>query len=295
MREITLEELLGAGCHFGHQVTRSNPKARDFIFETRNNISIIDLVKTRQTLEAAGHFVKELAEKGKTLIVVGTKSQAREVVREAMAKTEENKLGENLYWVTARWVGGLLTNLSEVKKNFKRLKDLEFFLGNEEERSKYTKKEISLFQKEKQKLADLYEGVKNLEKTPDALFIIDTHLEDLAVREAKKTKVATVGITDTNADPYLIDYPIAANDDALGSIKLIVDYIIDAWIEGRKNPESGAKDRELDIEKSDAREREKEVKADKKPKEKEKKSNPKEQNPKEQKSKPGLKPKVKKA
>ncbi|MCL5746679.1 MAG: 30S ribosomal protein S2 [Patescibacteria group bacterium] len=248
MREITLEELLEAGCHFGHQVTRSNPKARDFIFETRNNICIIDLAKTKETLEEAGRFIKELAEKGENLIIVGTKNQAKDILREAMEKTAKDSDSEGLYWVTSRWVGGLLTNLSEVKKNFKRLKDLDLLLKSEDVRTKYTKKEIGLYQKEKQKLEELYGGIKDMDKVPNALFIIDTHLEDLAVREARKTNVRTVGIVDTNADPYLIDYPIAANDDALGSIKLITDYIIDAWIEGRRNSESRINNSELKTE-----------------------------------------------
>ena len=246
MREITLEELLEAGCHFGHQVTRSNPKARDFVFEARDNIHIIDLAKTKQGLEEAGVYVKELAEKGGTLLVVATKRQAQGIIQEEIKRvkdlfnTEGKAENDGLYYVTNRWIGGVLTNLSEVSKNYKKLSDLKERIANAEERAKYTKREVGLWEKEKQRLEALYGGVAQLKEKPDALFIIDSHLEDMAVREAANMKVATVAIVDTNADPHVIDYPIPANDDAVGSIKLIATYIMDAWIEGRKEFEANA-------------------------------------------------------
>ena len=242
MREITLEELLEAGCHFGHQVTRSNPKARDFIFEARDNIHIIDLAKTKEGLEEAAAFIKDVASKNGVLVVVGTKRQAKTIVEEEVKRAADN----NLFFITNRWVGGLLTNFSEVSKNFKKLHDFETDLADDEVRARYTKKEIGGWEKEKNKLENLYGGVAKITKKPDALFIIDSHLENLAVREALVTHVPTVGIVDTNADPGVLDYPIPANDDAVGSIKLIVTYIIDAWIEGRKNYESGIKKQELE-------------------------------------------------
>ncbi len=234
MREITLEELLEAGCHFGHQVTRHNPKSRDFVFEARDNIHIIDLAKTKEGLEAAGAFIKALASRGGVLIILGTKRQARSIVQEALQKAKDNEATEGLFSVTNRWIGGILTNFSEVAKNYKKLKDITARLKNDDEKAGYTKKEIGLWEKDRQKLESFYGGVSEMKKIPDALFIIDTHLEDLAVREARQMGVSTVGIVDTNADPAVIDYPIPANDDAVGSIKLIVDYIIDAWIEGKK-------------------------------------------------------------
>lgn len=233
MRDVTLEELLEAGCHFGHQVTRQNPKARDFIFEARDNIHVIDLAKTKEGLEAAGAFVRKLAAKGGTLLVLGTKRQAQGIVSEETKRAKEAD-SNGLFFVTSRWIGGTLTNFEEVAKNFRRLKDLTARLANEEERAKYTKKEVGLWEKKRVKLASFYGGIADMEKLPDAFFIIDTHLEDLAVREALKTGVTTVGIVDTNADPTVIDYPIPANDDAVGSIKLITSYIMDGWIEGRK-------------------------------------------------------------
>lgn len=252
MREITLEELLAAGCHFGHQVTRQNPKARDFVYEARDGIHIIDLAKTKQGLEEAAAFIRDLARKPEsTLVVVGTKRQAQPVVEAQVKKVQEEKVGDGLFFVTNRWIGGLLTNFSEVSKNFKKLEDLAAKLSDEEEKSKYTKKEVGQWGKEKTKLESFYGGVNTLKKVPDALFIIDSHTEDLAVREAKVMSVKTVAIVDTNADPHLIDYPIAANDDALGSIELITSYIIDAWIEGRKDAELRVKNEELRIKKEE--------------------------------------------
>jgi len=248
MRTITLEELLEAGCHFGHQVTRSNPKAREFIFEVRDNIHIIDLAKTKQGLEDAGSFIKDLAARYGTLIIVGTKRQARGIVEEALRQAQGKEAGKGLFYVTNRWVGGLLTNFSEVSKNFEKLKTLSENLKDEDLKTKYTKKEIGLWEKERQKLERVYGGVSSIKGKPDAIFIVDSHFEDLAVREAAKMGVATVAVVDTNADPDVIDYPIPANDDAVGSIKLIVSYIIDAWLEGRKegikNQESRIKDEE---------------------------------------------------
>ncbi|MBI2032232.1 MAG: 30S ribosomal protein S2 [Candidatus Levybacteria bacterium] len=235
MRDITLEELLEAGCHFGHQVTRSNPKARDYIFEARDGIHIIDLVKSKEGLEEAAVFVKSLALRpDSNLVIVGTKRQAHPVVAEVFQKAKDAGVSDGLFYVTQRWIGGLFTNFSEVSKNFKKLEDLEKKLASPEEKSKYTKKEIGDWETERQKLENLYGGIRNLKKTPDALFIIDAKLEELAIREAIKTGVTTVSIADTNSDPHIIDYPIPANDDAVGSISLILHYIIDAWIEGRK-------------------------------------------------------------
>lgn len=238
MKQITLEELLEAGCHFGHQVTRGNPKARDFVFEARDNIQIIDLAKTKEGLEEAGDFVKKLGEKGGNLLVVGTKRQARGIIEQETSRIQELLREDkkdhpgNIYYITERWIGGMLTNFSEVSKNFKKLKDLNEKLVSAEERAKYTKKEVGQWQKEKQRLESFYKGVFEMQGKPDALFIIDSHLEELAVKEARSMGVETVAVVDTNSDPFLIDHPIPANDDAVGSIQLIVSYILDAWAEG---------------------------------------------------------------
>jgi len=237
MRNITLEELLEAGCHFGHQVTRGNPKSRDFVFEARDGIHIIDLSKTKEGLEEAGKFIKSLANNpNANLVIVGTKRQTQEVLSKELERMKgviKNEPG--LYFVRNRWIGGLLTNFSEVSKNFKKLNDLNRKLENKSEQAGFTKKEIGSWAKEKEKLENLYGGVHKLTKVPDALFIIDSHLENLAVIEATKMNVPTVAITDTNSDPHLVDYPIPANDDAVGSLELIIAYILDAWSEGRNS------------------------------------------------------------
>ena len=241
MRNISLEELLEAGCHFGHQVTRSNPKARDFIFEAREGVHIIDLSKTKEGLEEAGRFVKSMGQKeGTVMVVVGTKRQAKGIIEEEAKKVLQELQGKQegelagLYYVTNRWIGGLLTNFSEISKNFQKLIDLTTRINDPAEREKFTKKEVGGWEKERQKLERLYGGVYKISKTPALLFIVDSHLENLAVREAQKTGVPTVAIVDTNADPQAVDYPIPANDDAVGSIELIVGYIMEAWVEGRK-------------------------------------------------------------
>src|SRR3990167_5514266 len=177
MRDITLKELLEAGCHFGHQVTRQNPKAREFIFQAREGVHIIDLAKTRENLIAAGEFVQTVAKNGGTIVFVGTKRQARSIVLEAAKKA-------GAFVVTERWVGGTLTNIDEVTKNYKKLHDLRAKLVSDEEKAKYTKKEVGMWDKERVKLDKFYAGIADLTGLPQAIFIVDTHKEDLAVREA---------------------------------------------------------------------------------------------------------------
>lgn len=237
MKNISLEELLEAGCHFGHQVARSNPKSRDFIFEARDGIHIIDLGKTKECLEDAGKFIKSVGQTpGSNLVIVGTKRQAQEILKSELDRvTGEIKGDPGLFTVTNKWIGGLLTNFSEVSKNFKKLNDLEHKLNTPSEQEGYTKKEIGDWGKEKEKLESFYGGVYKMNKKPDAMFIIDSHLEHLAVAEATKMGVTTVAITDTNSDPLIVDYPIPANDDAVGSLQLVIGYILDSWKEGKSS------------------------------------------------------------
>ncbi|OGH17271.1 MAG: 30S ribosomal protein S2 [Candidatus Levybacteria bacterium RIFCSPHIGHO2_02_FULL_40_18] len=238
MHEITLEELLEAGCHFGHQVNRRNPKADIFIFEARSNIHIINLEKTREGLVAAGKYLLDLSSKGGYIVFVGTKRQAKEIVKEEVGRAKSLS-AKGIFYVTSRWVGGTLTNFSEVAKNFKRLSQLNEFIQNPQQ--EYTKREIVLFTRERDKLKNLYEGISEMDRIPDALVIIGTQHETTAVREAIKNDMTTVGIVDTNADPTVIEYPIPANDDAVGSIKLITSYLVDAWIEGADRASAPAK------------------------------------------------------
>jgi small subunit ribosomal protein S2 len=269
MRTISLEELLEAGCHFGHQVSRQNAKAREYIFEARDGIHIIDLEKTKEGLEDAAKFVREVAKKNGLFVVVGTKRQALGVLEEEQKRLKAEGI-DGVYFITKRWIGGTLTNSSEVAKNYKKLKDITEKLKDPNARSKYTKKELSDLEKTRQKLEGFYGGISDIPTLPDAIFIIDTHLEHVAASESRKAGIPSIGITDTNADPIIIDYPIPANDDAVGSIKLIMDYIIDAWIEGRKNKEQAesAKPEEKKAEKpqSEAKETKKEVKKSSAPK-----------------------------
>lgn len=232
MRQITLEELLEAGCHFGHQVNRRNPKANRYIFEARQGVNIINLESTQEGLMAAAEYVKSLAEKGGSLVVVGTKRQAQAIVQEEVARARE-ATPDSIYFITSRWIGGIFTNFEEVKKNFKKLVDLEKIITSPD-RGGYTKREVGLFEKELIKLKDIYGGLYTIKQAPDAVFIIDTHGENTAVREAARVGLTTIGITDTNADPSEVDYSIPANDDAVGSIKLITSFLIDAWLEGSK-------------------------------------------------------------
>ncbi len=238
MNTITLEELLEAGCHFGHQTTRHNPKSRDYIFEARDNIHIIDLGKTKEGLDNAAVYLRDLAKKNGNIIVVGTKRQAQPIIETEVKRAVDTLkakgiIDPGLFYITKRWIGGILTNFTELEKNIKKLKDLELRLNDETEKAKYTKKEIGLWAREKQKLESYYNGILNMKKNPEALIIVDTHTEHLAVREARQTHVKTIGIVDTNSDPTIIDYPIPANDDAVGSIQIIVAHLIDAWIEGK--------------------------------------------------------------
>lgn len=233
MKQITLEELLEAGCHFGHQVNRRNPKANRYIFEARGGVNIINLESTQEGLIAAAEYIKGLASRGGSLVVVGTKRQAQSIVKEEVKRARE-ATPDTIHYITSRWIGGTLTNFDEVKKNFQRLVELEKIVTSED-RGGYTKREVGLFEKELTKLKDIYGGLYTMKGIPDAVFIIDTHAENTAVREANRVGLTTVGITDTNADPSEVDHAIPANDDAVGSVKLITSYLIDAWLEGSKD------------------------------------------------------------
>jgi small subunit ribosomal protein S2 len=249
MKAITLEELLEAGCHFGHQVTRQNPKAREFVFEARDNIHIIDLGKTKEGLEESAQFLLNEAKKeNSTLLIVGTKRQAEPIVVEEVKRvTEDGKKDVGLFTVTKRWMGGTLTNTLAISRNYARLKEIKENLHTDEWKAKYTKKELMLFEREMQKLEAYYGGISSMKAMPTALFVIDTHTEDLAVREGRRMNVPVVGIVDTNADPDLVDYVIPANDDAVGSLKLLIGYILDAWVEGKT---AGEKEKSAAVEKA---------------------------------------------
>ena len=222
--DISLRALLEAGCHFGHQVSRWNPKANEFIYGSREGIHIIDLVKTKKALENAYKFLVDQAGQNKTIIFVGTKRQARSLIKE-----ESTRIGT--YYISERWIGGLLTNWDEVIKNLEKIRKLEERIANVE--GIYKKAEVGKFKFQLARLLKFYEGIRELKTTPDVLVVVDVKKEDNAVREAKRTGVKVVGMVDTNSDPIMADIAIPANDDAVGSLKLIINYLAEAVLEGK--------------------------------------------------------------
>jgi small subunit ribosomal protein S2 len=221
-----IKQLLEAGVHFGHQTKRWNPKMKKFIFGSRSGIYIIDLEKTEECINKARDFLLDLAAKGEVMLFVGTKKQAKEVVR-------EEALRAGMYHVTERWPGGLLTNFATIKKSINRLKEIEA-MKEDGTFAKLTKKEVAGLEKEMAKLRKNFSGISQMEKMPKAIFIVDTQKEDTAVKEARRLSIPIVGLIDTNSNPDLIDYPIPGNDDATKSIKAVATLLADAVIEGRK-------------------------------------------------------------
>ena len=227
MAVVTMKQLLDSGTHFGHQTRRWNPKMRRFIFAERNGIHIIDLQKTLRQIELAQKMVREVVLRGENVLFVCTKRQLAGIVRD-----EAERCGA--MFVTERWLGGMLTNYQTVKKQVKKLKELE--AGSEEggEFANYTKKEQLLMTRQRDKLAKYLSGIKSMNRLPGMLFIIDSKKERIAVSEANKLGVPIVAIVDTNADPDLITVPIAGNDDAIRSVELIAKAISETITEARR-------------------------------------------------------------
>jgi small subunit ribosomal protein S2 len=224
--EVTIKDLLEAGVHFGHQTKRWNPKMKGFIFTDRNGIYIIDLQKTLICLDRARQKVKEVVEKGQDVIFVGTKKQAKEVIKE-----EAKRCG--MPHVTERWLGGMLTNFHTIRLNIKRLKDLEK-MKEDGTYQKLTKKEVLKLERIREKLDKAIGGIKEVNRLPGLLYVVDSKKERISVAEANKLKIPVVAIIDTNSDPEPIDFPIAGNDDAIKSIKVISHEIADAVLEAQK-------------------------------------------------------------
>jgi small subunit ribosomal protein S2 len=222
---IAIKDLLEAGVHFGHQTKRWNPKMKDYIFGERNGIYIIDLNKTAKKFRDAEEFVANLAAEGKTVLFVGTKRQAQDVISD-----EAQRCG--MFFVNQRWLGGLLTNFTTIQRSLGRLRDLEAMVTD----GRYdtlSKKEIARAEKEKRKLLKNLEGIRQMSRLPDTIFVVDTRKEKIAVDEARKLKIPVIGIVDTNCDPDEVDYVIPGNDDALRAIRLFTNKIADAVIEGK--------------------------------------------------------------
>lgn len=217
-----MTELLEAGVHFGHQTKRWNPKMKPFIFEKRNAIYIINLGETVRQLDEATEFLRNVSARGGKVLFVGCKKQAQEAIKEAAEACGQ-------FYVNQRWLGGTLTNLATIRKSIGRLKYIED-LEKQPEYSKMGKQEIAAVRREGEKLKRNLEGIRNMEKHPDAIIIIDTSREAIAVAEAKRLNIPTVAIVDTNADPDLINYPIAGNDDAIRAIRIVLQKLVDAIV-----------------------------------------------------------------
>ena len=219
-----MTELLEAGVHFGHQTKRWNPKMKPFIFEKRNAIYIIDLGATVRQLDSATKFLGDVAAKNGKVLFVGCKKQAQEAIKEAAQACGQ-------FYVNQRWLGGTLTNLATIRKSIARLKYIEEIEQNPIF-SQMGKKELAAMGREGEKLKRNLEGIRNMEKLPDVMVVIDTTREAIAVAEAKRLNIPIVAIVDTNADPELIDYPIAGNDDAIRAIRIVLQKVVDAIVSG---------------------------------------------------------------
>ena len=226
MAVVAMKQLLEAGVHFGHQTRRWDPRMAEYIFQARNGIHIIDLQKASKKIDEAYEFIKEQVEEGKTVLFVGTKKQAQDCMKDAAIKS-------GMYYVNQRWLGGMLTNFDTIQKRIQRLKDLEKM----EEDGTFDvlpKKEVILLKKEMEKLEKNLGGIKEMDKLPGVIFLVDPKKERIAVLEAKKLGIPTVGIVDTNCNPQDLDYPIPGNDDAIRSVSLIADVMANAIIEGKQ-------------------------------------------------------------
>jgi len=225
-----MKDLLEAGVHFGHQTKRWNPKMKEYIFGERNGIYIIDLGKTATKFAEAEQFVSELAAQGRTVLFVGTKRQAQDAIAE-----EAKRCG--MFFVNERWLGGLLTNFATIQRSLTRLRDLEAMAADGRYET-LSKKEIARIEKEKRKLHKNLDGIRQMARLPDALFIVDTRKEKIAVDEARKLKIPIVGVVDTNCDPDEVDFVLPGNDDALRAIRLFTSRIADAILGGRAHRET---------------------------------------------------------
>ena len=228
----TLQELLEAGVHFGHQVRRGHPRMKPYIYGARDDVHIIDLTQSDKFLKQACEYVYSLGKDGRILLFVGTKKQARPIIEDAIKDL-------NTPYLTERWIGGFLTNFEEIKKNIKLLKEYKEAKA-QGELSKYTKKEQLLLDRKMAKLERDFKGVMELEKLPDAIFVVDAVSDNIAVREANRLGIKTVAIADSNCNVSEIDYPIPGNDDAIKSIKILVTAIADAYGEGKKSASAKA-------------------------------------------------------
>lgn len=235
MAQVTMKAMLDAGVHFGHQTQRWNPKMKPYVFTSRGGIHIIDLHKSVDRAKKAAEFVQQVAAEGGRLIFVGTKKQAVEPIQEAA-----NMCGQ--FFVTKRWLGGMMTNFSTIKASIDRLKKIDG-MREKGELEFFSKKERAKIEKEYTRLVDYLEGIRDMKDAPSAMFVVDLNKEHIAVAEARRLGIPVIGIADTNVDPELIEYPIPGNDDAIRSIKLFANLVAESYLEGAKVYESKLRER----------------------------------------------------
>lgn len=234
MSLITMKQLLEAGVHFGHQTRRWNPKMKPYLFGARNGIYIIDLQKTVRLFKKAHNFVQETVGRGESVLFVGTKKQAQDAIYEEAGRC-------NQFYVNQRWLGGMLTNFSTIRKSVERLNNISSLLEKADE-TNFTKRELANLQRKFDKLNKNLAGVREMRKLPGALFVVDPKNENIAVQEARKLKIPIVAIVDSNCDPDEVDYVIPGNDDAIRAIRLFATKIADACLEGRAMYEASLKE-----------------------------------------------------
>lgn len=221
-----IKKLLEAGVHFGHQTRRWNPKMKKYIFGDRGGIYIIDLEKTGDCLETARDFARDIAAKGGKFLFIGTKKQAQDVVKEEAGRS-------GMFYVNNRWMGGLLTNFETVKKSIRKLQDIER-MEKDGVFTRLTKKEVSVLNKERERLLADLGGIREMTQFPDAVFVVDVKNEEIAVREANRLNIPVIAMIDTNSDPDPVQFPIPSNDDAVKAIRIVMSMVVDGIIEGRQ-------------------------------------------------------------
>lgn len=230
MISIGVKELLESGVHFGHQTRRWNPKMKPFIFDARNGIHIIDLSKTLGQLEAACDFLASVVAKGDRVLFVGTKKQAQQAVKETAKECGQ-------FYVTERWLGGTLTNFQTIKRSIARLKQIEK-MESDGSINNYVKQEQSMIRREAARQVKYFDGIRNMDKFPGAMFVVDIKREHNAIAEARRLKIPVVAIVDTNCDPDLVDYPVAGNDDAIRSVRMILSTVAQSITRARAEYEA---------------------------------------------------------
>ena len=224
MEQVQMQDLLEAGVHFGHQTNRWHPKMEPYIFGSRNGIHIVDLSQTVRMWQAARQFVAELAARGESLLFVGTKKQARDSVRRQAERAQQ-------FYVVNRWLGGTLTNFQTIEKSIDKLKELDK-MSKDGTYAKYTKKEVLRFERERERLEHNVGGIREMDSLPGAMFVIDPHKEEIAVKEANRLDIPVVALCDTNCNPDEVDFPIPGNDDAIRAIRLFSTAVAEACLQG---------------------------------------------------------------